>query len=148
MKASVPNIVITQVYQVPKERLWTAITDLEEMRQWYFPNLPAFEPRLGFKTSFNVEAPSRDFLHQWEVTEVEEGKYIAYSWEYPDMEGLAFVSFLLEEVTVDTSKLTLIDHIVEDFPSKYPEFQRESGVEGWTYFIKERLKNYLESSKK
>jgi hypothetical protein len=42
-------------------------------------------------------------------------------------------------------KLKLSVRIVEDFPDDIPEFKRESGLEGWTYFIRKRLKEYFEN---
>lgn len=33
---------------------------------------------------------------------------------------------------------------IEDFPEGVPEFKRESGLQGWNFFIVQRLKNYLE----
>ncbi len=36
----------------------------------FIENLPDFKPEVGFKTKFNVQAPSRDFMHLWEVVEV------------------------------------------------------------------------------
>ena len=42
---------------------WQAITDLERMRQWYFPMLPDFKAEVGFSVEFNVECEGRNFLH-------------------------------------------------------------------------------------
>jgi hypothetical protein len=42
------------------------------------------------------------------------------------------------------TKLRLTAQVLEDFPEDIPEFKRESGVEGWTYFIKKSLKEFLE----
>jgi len=33
--------------------------------------------------------------------------------------------------------------VVEDFDDNIEEFKRESGIEGWNYFIKNRLKEFL-----
>jgi len=40
----------------------------------------------------------------------------------------------------------LSTEISESFPLDIPEFKRESCVEGWTYFIKKRLKEYLDKN--
>ncbi len=44
---------------------WQAITDPEQMRQWYFPMLPDFKAEVGFSVEFNVECEGGNFLHQW-----------------------------------------------------------------------------------
>ena len=42
------------------------------------------------------------------------------------------------------TKLILTHQVLEDFPDDIPEFKRESGVEGWTFFINKSLKEFLE----
>jgi hypothetical protein len=41
-------------------------------------------------------------------------------------------------------KLRLTHQVQESFPGDIPEFSRESCVEGWTFFIKKSLKEFLE----
>jgi uncharacterized protein YndB with AHSA1/START domain len=118
------------------------------MTEWFFDNLPDFKPEVGFIIQFNVNAPSRDFMHLWEVTEVIPNHRIVTNWKYEDAVGDSFVTFQLEELGKQT-KLTVSTTVVEDFDDTIPEFKRDSCVEGWNYFIKERLKlfNSLKPSK-
>ena len=53
---------IDQVVNASVQDVWEAITEIDQMRQWYFDNIPAFEPRTGFETRFNVSSQGRDFL--------------------------------------------------------------------------------------
>ena len=46
----------------------------------------------------------------------------------------------------DVTKLRLTHHVQESFPEDIPEFKRESGIEGWTFFIKKRLKEFLDKN--
>jgi hypothetical protein len=39
----------------------------------------------------------------------------------------------------------LTHSVKEDFPDNIPEFSREIGLQGWTYFIKESLTDFLEN---
>ena len=64
-------IVVEQTFNASIETVWNAITDIDQMRQWYFENIPSFEPKVGFETQFNVQCQGRDFLHMWKVTELE-----------------------------------------------------------------------------
>ena len=48
---------------VSMDAAWQNITDLERMRQWYFPMLPDFKAEVGFSVKFNVECEGRNFLH-------------------------------------------------------------------------------------
>src|SRR6516165_3234474 len=54
-------------FDAPLDKVWKAITDGNQMRQWYFDGIPDFRPQRGFATSFNVHHESTDYLHQWTV---------------------------------------------------------------------------------
>jgi uncharacterized protein YndB with AHSA1/START domain len=142
LKSTEPPVSISQHYGCPASRLWTAITDSEQMRQWYFDNIPDFQPRKGFRTSFTVDSGERQFLHLWEVTAVEPGRKIAYSWVYGGYPGKAEAVFHIEEQQ-EGSRLNFNFTVQEDFPDTVPEFTRESCLGGWHYFLVENLKLYL-----
>jgi len=135
-------IVVEQVYQASVDAVWAAITEVDQMRQWYF-EIEAFQPELGFQTEFDVQVEDRNFPHVWKVTEVIPSQKIAYNWNYRGYPGDSFVTFELSEEGAGT-KLKLTHEVTESFPQDIPEFKRESGVAGWNYFICERLKEFLE----
>ena len=104
---------------------------------------PSFNPEVGFTTQFNVQSQGKNFLHKWKVMEVVPLKMLAYNWKYEGISGDSFVKFeLFEENKLTTLRLT--HQVLEDFPDDIPEFSRESGVEGWTFFIRKSLKEFLE----
>jgi uncharacterized protein YndB with AHSA1/START domain len=138
-------IVVEQTFDRPRDAVWNAITDINQMRQWYSENIPDFKPEVGFKTQFNVISEGRNFLHLWEITEVVPLKRIAYSWKFKEYEGEGLVVFELSEDD-DLTKLKLTNSGLESFPDNVPEFTRESCIGGWEYFIQNRLKEYLEKS--
>ena len=142
MKTTEPPVVVEQFFNVPIHTVWNAITNVDEMTQWFFDNIPDFKAEVGFTTQFNVKAPSRDFMHVWKVTEVITNKKLTYNWTYEGLEGDSFVTFELSPEQNNT-KLVLSTNVVEDFDDEIPEFKRESCEAGWNYFIKERLKLYL-----
>ena len=39
-------IIVEQSFSKPVETVWNAITEITEMRQWYFKNIPAFKPEV------------------------------------------------------------------------------------------------------
>lgn len=137
-------IAVEVKFKAPRETVWKALTSHKEMIQWYFEQLEDFQPVPGFTTSFSVQAGEREFVHHWEVTEVIPGERIDYEWLYPDYEGQARVSFLLEEQGGGTL-LRLHCWGIETYPQHIPEFSRESCRAGWKWFLEERLKNYLEA---
>jgi uncharacterized protein YndB with AHSA1/START domain len=79
----------------------------------------------------------------WRVTDVVPQKLISYAWKYEGYPGDSVVMFELSEQD-NSTKLRLTHRVLEDFPEDIPEFERESGMEGWTFIIKKRLKEFLE----
>lgn len=144
MKTSDEPVVVRQTFNTTAEVVWDAITRPDQMRQWFFENIPAFEPKVGFETQFNVRSGDRNFRHMWKVTEVVPRKRITYDWKYEEYPGDSFVVFELSGQK-DTVTLTLTCHVREDFPDDIPEFRRESCLEGWKYFIGLQLKEYLDT---
>lgn len=145
MKTSDDPIVVEQTFDTSLDTVWKSITEINLMRQWYFENIPAFKPEVGFETSFMVQSGDRDFLHMWKVTEVVPRKKISYDWKFEGYPGESSAAFEL----FDNGKSTMLRLTVtvgEDFPEDIPEFKRESCIDGWKYFIKERLKRYLEEN--
>jgi len=142
MKVTEPPVVVEEHFDLPIEVVWKAISDHSEMVQWYFDNIPDFKPNVGFKTQFNVKAPSRDFLHIWEITEVVPFEKLVYNWTYEELEGSADVYFELSNQG-ESTKLRVTSKVISDFHDDIPEFKRESCLAGWQYFIGERLKTYL-----
>lgn len=143
MKASDKPIIIEERYNASVQKVWDALTNIDRMRLWYFPNIPDFVPEEGFTTQFNVESGGRDFLHIWRVTEVIPLQLIKYSWEFVGYPGRSTSSFLLFNDNQSTL-LRLVVEVQEDFPEFIPEFRRESCIGGWEYFLKGNLKIFLE----
>lgn len=135
-------IVITQEFNASIDKVWTAITNKDQMIKWFFEMIPDFEPIVGFETSFNLHHNGNDYLHLWKVIEVIPKQKIVYSWKYGGHMGDSFVVW---ELTANSNKtfLNFSHHGQNSFPQDNPDFTRESCVQGWTFFIHERLKEYL-----
>ena len=142
MKTTDAPVVAHQFFDKSIDQVWSAITQLDQMHQWYFDNIPAFKAQVGFKTQFNVKAPSRDFIHLWEVTEVLPLEKLIYKWQFEGLQGESYTIFELEEVDNQT-KLTLTCIVTKDFDDAIPEFKHDSCQGGWNYFIKDSLTKYL-----
>ena len=138
-------IIVEQTFHASIDTVWKSITEIDLMRQWYFDSIPSFKPEIGFETQFNVESGDKNFLHLWKVIEVVPLKKIAYNWKYEGIPGDSFVAFELFKQN-DLTMLRLTHQIMESFPEDIPEFSRENGVEGWTFFIRKSLKDFLEKN--
>jgi uncharacterized protein YndB with AHSA1/START domain len=133
--------VIERTYNATAEKVWQAITDKNQMKQWYF-DLAEFKPEVGFEFQFYGGTPEKQWLHLCKVTEVIPMKKLTYSWRYDGYEGNSFVTFELfpEE---NKTRLKLTHSGLETFSDK-PELKKENFAEGWTSLIGTSLKEYLE----
>lgn len=137
-------IVIERVYQAPLEKVWKAITDKEQMKHWYF-DLSDFTPEVGFKFQFPGQGhKGEQYLHLCEVTAVEVGKKLTYSWSYEGHEGISYVSFELEALGSQQTSLKLTHRGLHSFP-EHPDFARTSFQQGWTELIGNLLKAFVEA---
>lgn len=143
MDMSANPIVAEQTFDASIETVWKAITDKDQMRQWFFEAMTEFEPEAGFKTQFNVQCEGQDYLHLWKITEVVQGKRIVYDWRYEGYPGDTTVAWELSE-TPNGTKLVLTHEGIETFPQDNPVFSRESTQGGWDYFLHESLKGFLD----
>lgn len=140
-----PPIIVEHIFaDSTPEQLWNALTNHPDMIKWYFPQIPSFEPNLGFKTEFVVKNEGRTFTHQWEVTEAKANRKISYRWTFPEYQGDSISRFEILQHG-DGAKLILSCIVEKDFPSDVPEFQRASCEGGWNYFIKDALAKYMQS---
>jgi len=136
-------VIVKRIYNVPIEKVWNALTDNNEIKQWYF-QLADFKPEVGFKFQFSGGADNgHQYLHLCEVTEVIPGKKIAYTWRYDGLPGNSEVSWELFEQG-DKTLLKLTHTGLESFVTNGLDFAKSSFNGGWNYFLNEALSKYLE----
>jgi uncharacterized protein YndB with AHSA1/START domain len=136
-------VVIERTFDAPVATVWKAITEIDQMRKWYFPMLEAFEPRVGFQTQFNVRVDEKDYLHIWKITEVIAGKKITYSWKFGGFPGESFLTFELF-AEGNRTRLKLTHEGLETFlPDANPLLSRGNFAKGWTHFMGAALAEYL-----
>jgi uncharacterized protein YndB with AHSA1/START domain len=138
-------VVIERTFNAPVERVWSALTDVEQMRQWYF-DLKEFKPEVGFKFEFVVEHEGNTYHHLCKVTEVIPQQKIAYTWRYKGEPGDSLVTVELFSHGNKT-RLKLTHSGIETFP-KTPAYARKNFESGWTEIIGTELKQFVEKSKK
>lgn len=136
-------IVIERTYDAPIAKVWKALTDKNEMKQWYF-DLAEFKPEVGFAFQFSGGPPEKQYLHLCIVTEVIAGKKLTYSWRYDGYEGNSHVTFELFDEGNKT-RLRLTHTGLETFPMSNPDFAKKNFVEGWTEMLSTSLKRFLEA---
>jgi uncharacterized protein YndB with AHSA1/START domain len=139
-------VVIERSYNAPAKMIWNALTDSKQIQQWYFP-ITEFKPVVGFEFQFEGGSETVTYLHLCKITEVVEGKKIAYSWKYDGYQGNSIVIWELFEEGQKT-RVKITHEGLDTFPQDKPDFSRSSFTGGWTYFADKALKNFVERNEK
>ena len=137
--------VIERTFNASADRVWKAISDRDQMKQWYF-DIASFEPQPGFE--FEFEGKTEDgtcYLHKCKIIDVVSGKKLKYSWRYEGFEGNSFVTFELFPEG-DKTRVRLTHEGLETFPANKPDFAKKNFVGGWTALIGTSLKEFLEKT--
>jgi uncharacterized protein YndB with AHSA1/START domain len=128
----------------PVARVWQAITNKDELKQWSF-EMNDFRPEVGFEFEFYGEKDGEKFLHLCKVLEVEPEKKIKWLWTYEDVEGETFVTFELFSEGKGT-RLRLTHEGLENLPQD-ENYAKENFVAGWNDLLGQFLKDYLDKNK-
>jgi uncharacterized protein YndB with AHSA1/START domain len=136
-------VIVERTFDAPVARVWKALTDVDQMRVWYF-DLKEFKLQIGFEFEFVVEHEGNTYHHLCKVTEVIPEKKIAYTWRYKGEVGDSLVTFeLFPEGNKTRLKLTHTG--IETFP-KTPAYARKNFEAGWTEIIGSELKRFVEKT--
>lgn len=138
-------VIVEQTYDAPVSKVWKAITDKDDMKQWYF-DLDEFKPQVGFEFQFKAGKDENNlYLHICKVTEVIVDRKLSYNWRFYGYEGNSVVTFELSAEGKRT-KLKLSHGGLESFPKSNPDLAKKNFAAGWTAIIGTQLKNFLEKN--
>ncbi|HTB63246.1 MAG TPA: SRPBCC domain-containing protein [Opitutales bacterium] len=137
-------VVVERIFNAPPKTVWRALTELEQMRYWFFPDIAAFRAKVGFEFSFNAQKDGKNFLHLLKITQVVPGKKLTYQWKYHDHAGDSYVTY--ELFAKGKKTLLRLTHTgLETFaPERNPDFARGNFFQGWSHIIGVSLQGYLE----
>src|SRR3989338_3543279 len=89
-------IIVEQTYNASVDRVWTAITDIDQMKKWFFENIDTFKAEVGFETQVQLQ------------------KKIIYNWKYGGYSGNSYVSWELSKEN-NLTRLKLTHDVQEAF---------------------------------
>ena len=134
-------IILERTVKAPVDKVWRALTDPKDMKQWYF-DLEGFKPEVGFKFEFDAGEEGKKFRHVCEVTEAIVNHKLAYTWRYAGYEGESLVTFELFPEG-DNTRIKLTHEGLETFPP-LPDFSKQNFETGWRSIIGTQLKEFVE----
>ena len=135
-------LVVEKTYNAPVERVWSAITDKDKLKQWYF-DLDDFKPEVGFEFHFDGQNEGFVYHHICVVKEVVPLKKLTHSWRYKGYEGDSLVTWELFSEPGNKTRVVLTHTGLETFPAS-KEFARENFKMGWMEIVGRMLKEYVE----
>lgn len=138
------QLIVERIYNAKIERVWKAITDKDQMKEWYF-DIKDFKPEKGFKFQFTGGDENVQFLHACEVLVVDPPNKISYSWAYPAFEGYSVVTFELFKEGEKKTRVRLTHDGLDSFPKDDPNFAITSFTAGWNFIMGESLNKYVET---
>ena len=136
------TVVVEHTYNASTEKVWKAITDANQMKQWYL-DVPGFKAEVGYKFQFSGGEEGKQLLHFCEVKEVVHGKKLSYSWRFDGYPGDSLVTWELFP-DGDKTRLVLTHTGIESFRGDlHPEMKIENFM-GWTHVLHKMLKDFVE----
>ena len=130
----------------PVSRVWKAITDMNELRKWFF-DITDFEPLPDAQFIFNAGGENKKLDHVCTLKEVEENKRLSYTLCFNELPGEeSLVSFELFDEGNDVTRLRLTHSGLEGFTADRV-FTKDDFNGGWELLIKESIKEYIEQGK-
>lgn len=139
-------VVLERIYEAPINEVWEAITNKDQMRQWYFA-IDDFKAEVGFEFQFSAEGNGKTFVHKCKVVEANPVSKVAYTWSYEGLPGRSLVTFELFSESKDRTRLKLTHSGLDTFAGAGPEFLPESFNAGWTSILGDSLRKFVEEKK-
>ena len=137
-------LVIERIIHAPAAAIWSALTDPEEMKEWYF-DIPDFRAEVGFQFQFSAgEGQEKSYVHLCEVLEVVPETKLSYSWRYEGYGGNSILTFELTPVSNDKTIVRLTHAGLLSFPIENPDLAPGNFVVGWNYFMGTGLPDFVE----
>jgi uncharacterized protein YndB with AHSA1/START domain len=136
-------IVLERTYEAPIESVWEALTNKDQMKQWYF-DVTDFKPEVGFEFQFSAKSDGKAYLHKCIVVEAKPITKVAYTWRYDGYVGQSLVTFELFSEEKYKTRLKLTHSDLDTFSKDQPEFSQENFNEGWKSLLGQSLLNFVE----
>lgn len=139
---SAQPIIVERVVNAPASRVWKALTDRSQMKEWYF-DIASFEAKKGFEFQFEGGPDGRSYTHLCKITEVINEKKLQHTWSYKGYEGMSVVTWELTDMGGKT-KVKLTHTGLETFPN-IEDFARKNFEAGWHSIVEDLLPKYVQS---
>lgn len=140
-------IIIQECFHNSPEAIWQAITDKEQMKQWYF-DIPDFELKVNARFNFFEPGNDKKFHHHCVIKEIIPNKLFKHTWTYPEKsKGESVVTWEINRIGRFTL-VKLTHNGVESFSDGGSDFLRENYEVGWNEILGKSLRDFLNNKQK
>lgn len=138
------NVKISVKVNAPLDKVWNAITNKEQMKNWYF-DVPDFEPKIGNNFSFYGGDENEEYHHFCEIVDLIPNEKLKHSWTYPEIsKEKTLVKWELKPENEGTI-VTLTHKGLEAFEHLGENFKIHSFRKGWEDIVGKSLKDFVEN---
>lgn len=138
------NVIVKEKVNAPVEKVWNALTDKVQMKEWYF-DIPDFAPELHTEFSFYGGSQDDKYHHHCEILEVAPQQKLKHTWTYPEIsKEKTLVKWELEK-DGDGTVVTLTHKGLENFDHLGKDFSHQSFENGWSEIVGKSLKSFVEN---
>jgi uncharacterized protein YndB with AHSA1/START domain len=138
------SLTLEKMYKAPVDKVWKAITDREQLKQWYFDFPEDFKLETGYQFDWHAGPPGgKQWLHRGKMMEIIESKKLVHTWEYPGYSGTSTVIWELIPMDKNTTKLIFTHQFNVPFDTKEEALRRENFAAGWNHIINTGLVEFL-----
>lgn len=138
-------LIVERTYNAPIEKVWKAITNRDQMKEWYF-DLKEFKAEKGFKYSFSGGDEHKQYMHHCEIVEVDPPNELSHSWTYESNPGYSVVTWELFDESGQT-RVKLTHDGLPSFSNGDANFEVQSFTKGWNSILGESLRKFVEEEK-
>ena len=138
------NVIVKQRVNAPVDKVWSAITSRNQMKEWYF-DIPDFELEQDNEFNFYEPGSEKKYHHHGKILEIIPEQKLKHTWAYPEFsKDKTIVKWELQQDGEETV-VTLTHKGLENLEHLGGDFTKTSFENGWTEILGKSLKNYFEN---
>jgi uncharacterized protein YndB with AHSA1/START domain len=129
------------------EKVWKALTEQDQLKQWYFDFEGKFKAERGHEFTWEAGPPDgKQWLHKAKVLEVVPEEKLSHTWAYPGYSGQAILTWKLKGLPGGKTLVSTRFGFTEPFDPSEESLSRKNFLEGWKHIVLSSLREYVTSA--